>query len=565
MCVCELQNLHASSTSPPVIMPGQNATFTVRSPPPVRAATANNKFITSTPSSDTNKRSDGSVSIPVEVNGNHVHQGKSTSAGIFHDKFEVPLPFGFHMDLDFVRFCSDQDLSSLSEETLSRLRELRRQRRKQRKTLEALMGVRKSQQQQQQLKATTSASVTRYATTPTGGGGRGRGRTRESNNLAIGNRKISPSNLVINMGGGGRSRSANSNYLPYSTATSSACSSGDEFASEVLRDAVQDFELHLERTKEDERERERAVAPIKTAKFNTFPRSLSSPAPGDGERGREEERREERIEMGGGGNQTSTFKMFRQPSNSSISSLSTISSSQQQQQQQYMHNGLMSSSVQQPHHYACPSSPAVLSAVSVPANLDSSADDSESIASITSEMSTAALRNVREQMARSLAKLREYEQQVEVIPVMQARLSVLREEKRLLMLRLKQREMQLRRERGEEEEEEEDCYHNANGGNMTESEGMTGLDYDTEDDDDDTEVEGGGKGGGRKFYFQDAVQHQRQLHQHLSSPGSRARSESPYARGGIINPEEFISIRKRLRSSSACGYNSDSDLLVNPM
>ena len=42
--------------------------------------------------------------------------------------FEIPLPFGYHMDLDFVRFCSE-DTSAVSEETLDRLRDLRRQRR----------------------------------------------------------------------------------------------------------------------------------------------------------------------------------------------------------------------------------------------------------------------------------------------------------------------------------------------------------------------------------------------------------------------------------------------------
>ena len=48
--------------------------------------------------------------------------------------------------------------------------------------------------------------------------------------------------------------------------------------------------------------------------------------------------------------------------------------------------------------------------------------------------------------SRSLAKLKEYEKQVEAIPVLQVKLSVLKEEKRLLMLQLKQREFQLRKE-----------------------------------------------------------------------------------------------------------------------
>ena len=76
--------------------------------------------------------------------------------------------------------------------------------------------------------------------------------------------------------------------------------------------------------------------------------------------------------------------------------------------------------------------------------------ETDSIGSINSEMSTTTLRTIREQMARSLAKLKEYEKQVEAIPVLQVKLSVLKEEKRLLMLQLKQREFQLRRDRGAE-------------------------------------------------------------------------------------------------------------------
>jgi hypothetical protein len=58
------------------------------------------------------------------------------------DKFEVPLPFGYHLDLDFLRVCSEDP----SGETLEKLKELRKTRRKQRKTLEALMGFRQQQE-----------------------------------------------------------------------------------------------------------------------------------------------------------------------------------------------------------------------------------------------------------------------------------------------------------------------------------------------------------------------------------------------------------------------------------
>ena len=126
-------------------------------------------------------------------------------------------------------------------------------------------------------------------------------------------------------------------------------------------------------------------------------------------------------------------------------------------------------------------------------------------------------------MARSLFKLREYEKQVEAIPVMQVKLSVLKEEKRLLMLQLKQRELQMRRERG-------DLGNNDLGD-------LNDLDYDTEDEDGVRFNEEGDK------YFE----------------STRARSESPYARGLTVNMEDFPSSRKR---AASCGYNSDSDLMT---
>merc|ERR1711962_1709583 len=72
-----------------------------------------------------------------EVNGNNV-----TSPPNGAPPFEVPLPFGYHLDLDFLRVCSDELVSG---ETLQKLKELKKQRRKERKTLEALMGIKQEQ------------------------------------------------------------------------------------------------------------------------------------------------------------------------------------------------------------------------------------------------------------------------------------------------------------------------------------------------------------------------------------------------------------------------------------
>ncbi|XP_075219769.1 KN motif and ankyrin repeat domain-containing protein 2 kank isoform X2 [Lycorma delicatula] len=58
-------------------------------------------------------------------------------------------------------------------------------------------------------------------------------------------------------------------------------------------------------------------------------------------------------------------------------------------------------------------------------------------ASITSNTSTGTLQNIREQMAVSLERMKDLEDQVKLIPVLQVQLSVLKEEKRQLLMQLK--------------------------------------------------------------------------------------------------------------------------------
>merc|ERR1712227_1070033 len=78
------------------------------------------------------------------------------------DKFEVPLPFGYHLDLDFLRVCDEKDNS---EETIRKLKELKKTRRKQRKELEALMGIKQAQKDKE--KKVMSQSSINIRTPPT--------------------------------------------------------------------------------------------------------------------------------------------------------------------------------------------------------------------------------------------------------------------------------------------------------------------------------------------------------------------------------------------------------------
>ena len=228
----------------------------------------------------------------------------------------------------------------------------------------------------------------------------------------------------------------------------------------------------------------------KSPKYSTFPRqNLGSP--------------NDDIPVG---------KLSRQLSNSSISSISTSSSALP---------------------YNTPLTPEAYLA-SLPSSIQMKPDEMEtnSIVSISSEMSTSTLRNVREQMARSLAKLKEYEKQVEAIPVLQVKLSVLKEEKRLLMLKLKAREARLRRDRGEQMYESDGAFESL----------VFDEDMDTDDEDLDSRVAKMSSSLAGK-----AVGNQNQR---------RARSESPYAKCGMVHPEDFISFQRK--RSTSYGFNSDS-------
>ena len=218
-----------------------------------------------------------------------------------------------------------------------RLKDLRRQRRKQRKTLEALMGIR--QEQREREKRAVLSEVSRRATPP----------SLKQSTLLIQTHNKKPERGTRN---------------PPDVAVTTP-----EFIKEALRDAVQDFEQCLQRSKDDRLlsstpkggakvqrfDLIEDAAGTKCSKFNTFPRSLSSPEDGGGIN---QQHRQQP--------QTSTYKMFRQSSNSSLSSISS-------------------------------SSDAVLAGLPSEVPRRYNLDETSSIASITSEMSAQTLRNIREQ------------------------------------------------------------------------------------------------------------------------------------------------------------------------
>jgi len=142
-------------------------------------------------------------------------------------------------------------------------------------------------------------------------------------------------------------------------------------------------------------------------------------------------------------------------------------------------------------------------------------------------------------MARSLVKLKEYEKQVEAIPMLQVKLSVLKEEKRLLMLKLKAREARIRRDRGDLEDSAEATA-------AYESSQLFEEAMDTDDEDLDLRV----------AKMSDSLR--RQYSSSASNLNRRARSESPYAKcaTATVHPEEFLSVQRK--RSTSCGFNSDN-------
>merc|ERR1719369_2045592 len=381
-----------------------------------------------------------------EVNGN-LNQPTMNVETTEGEKFEVPLPFGYHLDLDFLRVCSDELVSG---ENLQKLKELKKARRKQRKTLEALMGIKQEQKDREKNLRDNQAS------------------SRHTINL-----KTPPKTLQLDQ---------------------PDIINSSELVREALRESMLSFQETLDQYKEPnltDFDLINTSTPngSKKSKFNTFPR----------------------IQNLGSPDEIPTGKLSRQLSNSSISSISTSSSALP---------------------YNTPLTPEAYLAF-LPSSVIPKPDEMEtnSIGSISSEMSTNTLRNVREQMARSLVKLKEYEKQVEAIPMLQVKLSVLKEEKRLLMLKLKAREAKLRKDRGE----------------MYESDGafesqVLDEEMDTDDEDLDSRVAKMSSSLNRKYS--------------MSNQNRRARSESPYAKCSTVHPEDFISFQRK--RSTSCGFNSDS-------
>ncbi|XP_060078192.1 uncharacterized protein LOC132557690 isoform X2 [Ylistrum balloti] len=290
-------------------------------------------------------------------------------------------PYGYHIDLDFVNYCD-----SLNDPAyLKKLKRLQREKRKLRKSMEVYLQQQESSGNQQT-------------------------ETVEQISLVPLNQQSAPANQVLDeIDSSVDATLASINTMMYTSAHGRLMSSESEGTSS-------------------------STSPQNTEKFNTFPRNRGKNI-------------QEEI------NQFNTsFEMQRgrTDSQSSLSSISTIASERNiptQSVSTYNHTGGsnygQSTVTTETSYSRFTHITSEQLAATMATHLPTPEDGAASSHSTTTSISKSSLHEVREVMAMSLQRMRELEEQLKAIPVLQVRISVLKEEKRLLMLQQKARESKM--------------------------------------------------------------------------------------------------------------------------
>ncbi|XP_069127337.1 KN motif and ankyrin repeat domain-containing protein 1-like isoform X2 [Argopecten irradians] len=291
-------------------------------------------------------------------------------------------PYGYHIDLDFVNYCD-----SLNDPAyLKKLKRLQREKRKLRKSMEVFL-------QQQE---TTDNQQTE---------------TVEQISLVPLNQQSAPANQVLDeIDSSVDATLASINTMMYTSAHGRLMSSESEGTSS-------------------------STSPQNTEKFNTFPRN------------RGKNMQEEINQF----NTSFEMQRGRTDSQSSLSSISTIASERNfptQSVSTYNHTGANNSYGQstvttETSYSRFTHITSEQLAATMANHLPTPEDGAASSQSTTTSISKSSLHEVREVMAVSLQRMRELEEQLKAIPVLQVRISVLKEEKRLLMLQQKARESKM--------------------------------------------------------------------------------------------------------------------------
>ena len=325
-------------------------------------------------------------------------------------------PYGYHIDLDFVNFC--QDVADGS--TLSNLKRIQRTKRNLRKSMEVML------LQQQQHGDTATASL---ATTP-------------------------PPDVV-----GSTEASRLINMVQYEqSATHRVLRNIDSsvnatLASTVPRSKGMSPPRQQRYTSSDSEDGYGPASPVSmqppqhSPRFNTLPTTSHGPAPPP--------RRSSlhHYHHPSNGDESSHFATSlstsgRTDSMSSLSSVSTVSSEQVVGQYTSHASGMLNTQPQETataqvkHRHEARqvtmTAERLASAMATHFPQGDSVDGRESPSfSSNTTIGKASLAAIREAMAVSLQRMRDLEEQVKAIPILQVRISVLKEEKRLLALQLK--------------------------------------------------------------------------------------------------------------------------------
>lgn len=357
-------------------------------------------------------------------------------------------PYGYHIDLDFVRYCDMLTQGSKNDSpTLRQLKKLKRARRRQTKSMEVLLGLTSGKENevpelpsQERLEIIEEPQkkdpASRHIISP---------KVHRTHSW----REKTPPPLPLRQCNTLR-RTLHPEVTSATHSTSAVNSSSDLNASEALQEAVLDFEEMLENSQDARRHKSRSeTLPVDLSSYsNASHQSLYaqhyplSPKLGSSLARSHSLPRQILDE--------SPLMQRRQRTNS-VSSLCSVSSASGLQNATTVGvtpNGGQSTVT----GYLPPNNVGIIQQQTVPNRLSEALAalnaaqgyppthpdlDAMSIASGMSGVSTSTLQSIRDQMASSLTRLKELEEEVKNIPMLQIKLNVLKEEKRLLIQQFK--------------------------------------------------------------------------------------------------------------------------------
>ncbi|GAB6032886.1 hypothetical protein CHUAL_012084 [Chamberlinius hualienensis] len=323
-------------------------------------------------------------------------------------------PYGYHIDVDFVKYCE----ALANEKYVRQLKQLHKDRKKQRKSMEIELGRQNIEQNQSNIRFVDPLQSTDYykqhfgyltqQTKPPCQLKRnsvhsGEGNERFNQHFGAESVRNEPERCFVDSAYD--NGCLGENYVVYPP---DVVNLGRKELEDPLKDAVDDFE-EAYRVSTLERKRNRyPVDLLNVTGQNCLSFSSSSDS-------------DTCILLSNDDEDLAPAGRYRSDSLSSLSTISTIHNNQSETD-----------------NYYYPNSPSI----HMENTLASFDQSSAQVSSVNGPVSPLLLQNIRQQMAVSLQRMKELEEQAKAVPVLQVKLAVLKEEKRLLMLQLKAKDKQ---------------------------------------------------------------------------------------------------------------------------